>query len=811
MQQVIQDLRGHRVMVEEVPPPRCEPRGVLVKTAASLISAGTERAIIRLGGKSLLGKALDRPDLVARFYRRFKTAGAKDALAAMRARLQTSVALGYSSCGVVLEVGDGADEFVPGDRVACAGAGYASHAEINWIPKNLCARIPSGVELDEAATATMGAIAMQAVRVADVRIGERVAVIGLGLLGQLVLQILRAAGCIAWGLDVQPERVRIACELGADFACECANWQENPWGDHVSCGRGMDAVIIAASSRSSAPVELAGRIARDRGVVVLLGDVRAHIPREQYYGKELQVRYSRSLGPGRYDLSYEDRGVDYPYGFVRWTEKRNLEAYLDLLAARKLNVLPLLTDRLAVEDAPKAYRLLSETRGESPLGILFTYSDASSPSLTPQFPASGLKSGFAACCAESLGLSGQTQRLYVRAGRAGLPCTPSTDEVRGAGWLPERDSPSAQQEAKPHLASKDRKANLTDRPGRDAAVDRSEARAGAIRIGWIGAGSFSRAKLLPALQKMKGIAPVGVANRTGISAKKVARDFGFSYATTDPDDILNDPAIDAVFIATRHDLHALLARSALERGKHVFVEKPLCVSEGELEDLAAVYAKSRSILTVGFNRRFSPFAAHCTRFFAERRAPLTMLYRVSAGSLDPGHWIFDPEQGYGPIIGEICHFVDLAIFLTSSLPSRIQAWQHPRTTSNSQAGLQVQVEFSDGSQASISYLLSGDARVPKERIEVFAEGSTAICDDFRRSWFYRNGRCKSQRALWQDKGHRNELRAFINSVAASGEAPIPFDHLYAATLATFRIREALTGKLETGNSKTALLPANGQT
>jgi predicted dehydrogenase len=740
MKQVIQDLRSRTVNVEEVPPPRCLPDGVLVKTAASLVSAGTERAIIRLGGKSLLGKALDRPDLVARFYRRFKTEGAKDALAAARARLQTAIALGYSSCGMVVEVGGGADEFVLGDRVACAGAGYASHAEINWIPKNLCAKIPSRVELDEAATATMGAIAMQAVRVSEAKVGERLAVIGLGLVGQLVLQILRAAGCVVWGLDVEPERVRLARELGADFACECSNWQENPWREFVGRGRGMDAVIIAASSRGSQPVDLAGRLARDRGVVVLLGDVRANIPREHYYGKELQVRYSRSLGPGRYDRLYEERGVDYPYGFVRWTEKRNLEAYLDLLAARKLSVRPLLTHRFAIEDASKAYRLLFEKGEERPLGVLFTYPDAERTPVRPEV------------------------------------------EARSTAVPTARNEPSPRADVGPGAPSCRRYGG---------AAPEKAAKAGAVRIGWIGAGSFSRAKLLPALRRMKGVEWVGVANRTGISAKKVARDFGFRYATTDADDVLNDPGISAVFIATRHDLHASLVRSALERGKHVFVEKPLCVNEYELDDLAEAYAKSSSNLTVGFNRRFSPFAAHCARFFRERREPLTMLYRVSAGPLSRDHWIFDSQQGSGPAVGEICHFVDLIIFLTSSLPHRVRAWPLARTASGDPTGLQAQIELADGSQASILYLFSGDASVPKERIEVFGGGRAAISDDFRRSRFYRNGHCTSDRSLWQDKGHRNELHAFIDSVAKGGEAPIPFDDLYAATLTTFRIREAL--------------------
>jgi predicted dehydrogenase len=740
MKQVIQDLRSRTVQVEDVPPPRCLAEGVLVKTAASLISAGTERAIIRLGGKSLFGKALERPDLVARFYRRFKTAGAKDALAAVRARLQTAIALGYSSSGLVLEVGNGADEFVPGDRVACAGAGHAGHAEINWIPKNLCAKVPSGVDLEEAATATMGAIAMQAVRVAEAKLGERVAVIGLGLVGQIVAQILHAAGCTVWGLDIDPERVRLARQLGADFACECSNWRESPWNDLVSRGRGMDAVIIAASSRASAPVELAGRLARDQGVVVLLGDVRAHIPREPYYAKELQVRYSRSLGPGRYDPVYEERGLDYPYGFVRWTEKRNLEAYLDLLAGGKLSVLALLTHRFLINEASQAYHMLSASGQERPLGILFSYPDAEA---APRMPES---------------------------------------QAPGGIVHPARDGSSSRSNATSESATWRRQSRF--------APDHS-ARPGAVRIGWIGAGSFSRTKLLPALRRMNGIEWVGVANRTGISAKRVAQDFGFRYAVTDAGEVLNDPAIDAVFIATRHDLHAGLVRSALERGKHVFVEKPLCVNERELDDLASAYARSQSVLSVGFNRRFSPFAAQCARFFQGRREPLTVLYRVNAGPLDRTHWIFDPEHGGGPTVGEVCHFVDLAIFLTSSVPSWVQAGPLPRSKGAENGGLQAQIEFADGSQACIFYVLSGDVSVAKERIEVFGGSRTAISDDFRCSWFYRNGRCRLRWALCQDKGHRNELGAFIQSVSKGREAPIPFSDLYAATLTTFRIREAL--------------------
>ncbi len=714
MKQVFQNPSSHLVRVEEVPPPCCLSGGVLMRTAASLISCGTERATVALGAKTLLGKALERPDLVAKVHRHFRATGFQDTLAAVRARLETAVPLGYSASGVVLEAGSDAGEFAVGDRIACAGAGYASHAEINWIPKNLCVKVPPGISLDEAASAAVGSVALQAVRVAGVKLGERVAVIGLGLVGQLTAQILRAAGCVVWGLDPDLDRVTLARELGADFTCRSTCWQENPWSETVRCGQGMDAVIIAAGTQSSEPVEMAGYLARDRGVVVIVGDVRADLPRETYYGKELEVRYSRSYGPGRYDPVYEARGVDYPYGFVRWTEKRNLQAFLELVAGQKVRVRPLITHRFVTDEAPEAYDLLTGKTEDKYLGILLTHCGAATePGRLP------------------LSRSGLSRGTHKR-------------------------------------------------------------RPGAVRIGWIGAGSFSRSKLLPALRKNDGVEPVGLANATGISAKKAALDFGFGYCTTDAAEVLNDPNIDAVFIATRHDLHAPLVQSALELGKHVFVEKPLCVNEVELNRLAAAYAKAHSMLSVGFNRRFSRSARDCKSFFDERRAPLTILYRINAGRLAPNHWISDPDQGHGRVIGEVCHFIDLMTFLASSRPKSVHATSLQTSGGAGEGNLHIEVRLDDGSCGEIFYLSSGDTSTPKERIELFAEGRTAILDDFTRSEFYSRGRCTVKRLFHQDKGHRDELRAFIQSIAEGEAAPIPFEDLYTSTLATFRICESLS-------------------
>jgi len=725
MKQLLQDLRSHEVRLEEVPPPACLPGGVLVANAASLISAGTERATVALGSKSLIGMGLERPDLVRQLFRRLETTGIADVVAAVKARLDAGIALGYSSAGTVLEVGAGAEEFSVGDRVACAGADYASHAEVNWIPRNLCLKIPPGLDFESAAAVAVGGIALQGVRVADAKVGERVAVIGLGLVGLLTAQVLKAAGCVVWGMDLDPDRLARARELGVDFACQPGEWTDSPYREAAERGQGADAVIITAATDSRQPIEVAGQIARDRGVVVVLGDVRVDVPRESYYKKEIALRYSRSYGPGRYDPEYEERGHDYPYGLVRWTERGNMEAFLDLVAAGRVRVGPLVTHRFSIAEALKAYELLSGKTGEKHLGIVITYPG-------------------------------------VRVADTRVTLRPASIPAPGA-------APAATV-AKP-------------------------------AIGWIGAGSFSRAKLLPALKKIADVELVGVANATGPSAQRVAKSFGFLYASTDPEQILADPSVNTVFIGTRHHLHAPLVIAALRHGKHVFVEKPLCVSEAELDAVAQAYAGAGRILTVGFNRRFSPFARECLSFFEGRRGPLSILYRISAGVLPSGHWVYDAEEGHGRVIGELCHFVDFAQCLTGSLARDVRAWPVRDAAPGGDAihaedNLHVEVGLADGSRADILYLSSGDASVPKERIEVFGGGRTAISEDFRRSWFYADGRRRAQSLFRQDKGHQAELEAFIRAVTSGGEPPISFESLYATTLATFHIRQSLATGME---------------
>lgn len=713
MKQLLQDLSSHDLRVEDLPSPRCLPGGVLVRNVASLISSGTERASVHLAGKSLLGKAAERPDLVRQVFEHLRRDGLSEVLSAVRARFDADLPLGYSSSGIVLEAGEGAEFFTAGDRVACAGAGHASHAEIIWVPKQLCTKVPEGVDFESAAAGAVGAIALQGVRVADVKIGEHVAVIGLGLVGLLTSQILKAAGCTVWGIDIDPERIGLATAFGVDFACENRDVDAGLWNHTYDDGKGADSVIVTAATSSSEPVELAGRLARDRGIVVIVGDVRVDVPRDIYYKKELQLRYSRSYGPGRYDPAYEESGVDYPYGFVRWTEKRNLQAFLELVAAGKVRVGPLITHRFPIERATEAYKLLAGQPRQKYVGIALNYPPDSSPS----------------------------SRVFVST--AGL--------------------------------------QIAKRPN-----GRSRR---SVRMGWIGAGTFSRANLLPQLRKIRGVECIGLANAGGVSARRAAIRFGFRYCCTDAHEILADPTIDAVSVATRHDLHADLVVAALRGGKHVFVEKPLCVNEEELQRITSAYRATNRVLLVGFNRRFSPFARECQHFFAGRTAPLSLLYRVNAGRLPHHHWVLDPLQGHGRIIGEVCHFVDLVQFLASAPPVSVQAWHAGACP---QDDLHIHLSMADGSQAEIVYLCSADRSIPKERLELSAEGRTAVCEDFHKWRFHLGGRRRTVRLLRRDKGHRQELRAFIQTVAEGGEPPISFESIRVTTLTTFRIRESLS-------------------
>lgn len=708
MRQLLQNARTGEIEVAEVPAPRVLPGCVLVRMAASLVSAGTERASSEFAAKNLLQKARSRPDLVREVVNKVRRDGIVAAVAAVRGRLDQPLSLGYSSAGTIVEAGEGITDLKPGDRVACAGAGFAVHGEFACVPRLLVARIPSSkVDFESAAFTTLGAVAIHGVRTAEVSLGDTVAVIGLGLLGQLTLQILKAAGCRVIGIDLLEARAQLAQNMGAaavstsaaEFCDLCLNY---------SNGRGVDAVLITAETASSDPVNLAARVARDRAIVTAVGTVGMEIERKLYYEKELDFRVSRSYGPGRYDTAYEQKGRDYPIGHVRWTEARNMEAFLQLLDDGKLDLQALISHRFDIEAALDAYDLIRESSAAY-LGVLITYPSA----LTSRLP---------------------ERRLEVVAER--------------------------------------REARSSD----------------AVRIGVIGSGNFAHSTLIPAIRRDAATVLTGVCASTGARARAAAKKFGFAFAATDPEEIYRDPEIDTVVIATRHHSHAEHVIRALEAGKNVFCEKPLCLTEDELEEIQRAHARHGGKLMTGFNRRFAPLAQEMKSFLREWRGPLVSHYRVNAGPLPQDHWINDPEQGGGRVLGEMCHFVDFLTFL-AGCPVSLDA--HCVTTPAGQDVIAT-FEFEDGSLGTVSYLCNGDRAFSKERIEVFGGGRVAALDDFRRLDLVHHGKKRTIHSRFrQDKGHVAEWRAFSESIRKDQTEPIPFQEIRASTLATIRLAEAL--------------------
>lgn len=714
MKQVLQNVKSGETTVVDVPVPLLEPGKVLVQVGASLVSAGTERMVVDFAHKNLVQKARSRPDLVRQTMDKAKRDGVLTTFDAVQNRLDRPMTLGYSCAGRVIEVGAGITELKMGDAVACAGTG-AAHAEIASVGRNLVARLPEGVDIESGAFGTLGAIALQGMRLAEIQLGETVAVIGLGLLGQLTVQMLRAAGCVVVGMDLQTGRADLARGSGAHavttdpaaFAHLCLEFSQ---------GRGADTVLIAADTKSSDPVELAGTIARDRAVVVAVGAVGMNIPRAVYYEKELDFRVSRSYGPGRYDPKYEDEGRDYPAGYVRWTENRNLQAFLQQLADGTVNVQPLITHRFPIERGAEAYDLITGSSGDPFLGVLLTY-----PSDAPL-----------------------RRRVEIRP---------------DAAWT------------------------TSGSIGAPAEI---------VRVGFLGAGNFATATLLPAMQKLHDLELVGVATATGYSARATADKFGFQYAATDEREILEDPAINTVVVATRHHLHARQAIAALQAGKDVFVEKPLALDAMQLEEVLQAQQDAGRRLMVGFNRRFAPMVIELRRFLRDRQRPLIMTYRVNAGALPPDHWTQNPAVGGGRIIGEACHFIDVLQFITGSSVAQVSTIAARTVDGPISDQVVITLSFGDGSIGSIVYTAGGDTAFGKERIEVLGDGRVAVLDDFRTLELVRHGRRKRRHErLRPDKGHRGEWEAFIAACRAGIGAPISLDEIAVSHLATFAAVESL--------------------
>jgi predicted dehydrogenase/threonine dehydrogenase-like Zn-dependent dehydrogenase len=709
MKQLLQNMKTGKTTIKEIPVPTPRAGQALVKVAASLVSVGTERMLVEFGEKSLVGKARSRPDLVKQVLDKARREGLLTTVAAAFNRLDQPMALGYSSAGTIVSVGDGVEGFRVGQRVACAGGGYAVHAEYALVPRNLLAPLPDSVDFESAAFTTLGAIALHGFRLAEPQVGECVTVIGLGLLGLLTLQIADAAGCRVLGIDINPARVALATRFGAEA---CLRDQAVDSAQAFTANRGADVVLICADTSSADPVELAGIIARDRARVVATGAVGLTIPRKIYYEKELSFVNSRSYGPGRYDSAYEEGGQDYPLGYVRWTEGRNLEAVVRLLESGKLKVESLITHRFPIEKADEAYEVITGKKKEAFLGVLLTYPQemSSAPVSRVTFPA----------------LRGTGQRVTVK-------------------------------------------------------------------LGMLGAGLFANATLLPALRKVNGVELVGIASAGGLHAQHSARKFGFAYATSSDDEIINDPNINTVAILTRHDTHAELVVKTLQAGKHVFVEKPLAISSDQLSVISdQLLIADNCLLMTGFNRRFAPLAQLLHSSLFTRHEPLYMHYRINAGYIPLNHWTQDPAQGGGRVIGEGCHFVDFITFLVGQVPLSVSAHALPDNGKYREDNVSMTFTFPDGSVGVVDYLANGHKAFPKERVEVYCGGRVAVLEDFRSLEMVQDGRRKVVKsALKQDKGHAGEWQAFVKAIREGGQPPIPYEHLIGVTKATFAAVESL--------------------
>ena len=726
-----------KVKIEEVPVPRAEPGRVLVRTAHSVLSPGTERdALHASAGSSLVRDATD-PGRIRRAIEVLREEGTAGVMSRLRARGDASpLAPGYAASGIVDSVGPGVADLPPGTRVACAGAGYASHAEWIAVPRNLVVPVPDDLPLDQAAFTTLGAIALQGVRRSRLVIGESAVVLGLGLIGNLAAQILRAAGVTVLGFDPDPARATRCRGLGFeayDFAAR------DPRDEVPRATRGLlaDSVLVCAGSSGSEVVNLAMRLCRRKGTVVVVGMVGMELDRSLMYEKELDLLISTSYGPGRYDPVYEEKGIDYPAPYVRWTENRNMAAFLDLVRDGRVRIGPIVDRVFPVEEAPAAYEAIEQgVGGDRPLGVVLNYEASSAKAGAAPLP--------------------PVDPVTVAKGDAAVS---GMDGREGCGFEP---------------------LSRTDQ---------------VIGVGVIGAGAFVKAAHLPAIRKLGGLTIRGVASATPLSARETARRFGVGRATTAHTDILDDDGVDLVLVGTRHHLHASQTIDALRAGKHVLVEKPLCLVEDDIDPILREARRARRLLAVGFNRRYSPVARRAREILSRLDGPAVALYRVNAGRVPAGHWTQDPEQGGGRVIGECCHFVDLLLFLLGGPVRSVRAGALPSdgvgvVRSDS---FTADLELAGGSRAVIVYTGLGDTALPKERLEIFRGGSAIVLDDFR-SLTVHGGVGGSLDPGRQDKGVAAQWETIARALRGDPDDLMTLEEIEASMRGTFLLDRAVRGE-----------------
>lgn len=709
MKQLIQNFKTGKLYVDEVPLPSISDGMVLVENKFSLISSGTEKGTVKVAKANLLGKAKQRPDLVAQVLQNIKKEGLSATLNKVRTKLDSLKALGYSTAGTVLASLDTNGNFQVGDRVACAGQDYASHAEIVAVPQNLTVKIPENVSYDEAAFTTLGAIALQGVRQASPKLGEKVCVIGLGLLGQLTGQLLKANGCDVFGIDLSERLIALANEFSVTNALHRNDSNLISVCDNFTNGQGFDSIIITAAAPTNDPIILATELCRKKGKIIVVGSVKMDVPRDpHFYRKELDLKISCSYGPGRYDVDYEEGGRDYPFAYVRWTEQRNMEAFLNMVSKGLINVKPLITHSFAIEQAEEAYEIVLGKNPQPHIGILLKYEENK-----------------------------------------------------------EKNNTFTKINNQPHKK---------------------------LNVGFIGAGSFAQSYLIPNVKSL-GASLDTVVTSKGITAKNVGEKFGFNICSADPQDVIGKKEINTVFIATPHSSHADLVMRSLKAEKSVFVEKPLAISEEELQEVIETKISNNFPLMVGFNRRFAPVCVEIKKEFGNTDEPFVINIRVNAGFIPKDHWTQIPDIGAGRIIGEMCHFIDLMQYFTNSEPVNVYAdcIQTNNQKLKSDDNIAIVVKFKDGSIGNLTYVANGDKALPKEYIEIFSAGKVGIINDFHNGTFYSNN--KSKQLKMSGKGHLQEVQAFLKALNKGEDAPITFRSICLTTLTTFKIADSLKSGL----------------
>ena len=700
MKQLIQNLRTGETLLENVPVPQVRKGCVLIKTHRSLVSLGTEKMLVEFGKANFIEKARQQPEKVKQVFDKVKTDGLRPTVEAVFRKLSEPLPLGYCNVGEIIAVGEGISEFKIGDRVASNG----HHAEVVCVPKNLVAHIPENVSDEEATFTVVGAIALQGIRLTNPTLGETVAVIGLGLIGQLTAELLQANGCEVLAFDFDQSKIDIATSKGIKAFKVSAENDSVKIVQEITQNVGVDAVIITASTASNEVISQAARMSRKRGRIVLVGVIGLDIQRADFYEKELTFQVSCSYGAGRYDENYEQNGQDYPISYVRWTAKRNFEAVLKMMAHNRLNVKSLITEIIDFQDYNQVYGNISNSKS---ITSILKY-------------------------------------------REDIDVLETKISLKNYSFSPANDI-----------------------------------------LGIIGSGNFTKATVLPILSKFKANIKY-LSSASGLSGTLMAKKYGVQFSTTNNDDILNDLEVSAVLITTRHDAHARMCIDALRAGKHVFVEKPLALNQTELGEIIEVYQQSGKTLTVGFNRRFSPFAQDVKKQLGKSNTPINVIATINAGEIPANHWTQNMNIGGGRIIGEACHFIDLITYLSSSLVESVVMNAMGQNPADNTDNASILLKYKNGSTGVINYFSNGNKGYSKERIEVYSQGKTLIIDNFKRSEYF--GTKSSGMSRSQDKGYSEQFRLFLESLTNGGEAIIPIEEIINATKASLAAVESLKTK-----------------